>query len=416
MVHPRWLMLLPPLLLVPAALSDAARPRPHWDLHGRRAVVTGGSKGLGLAIVHELLEQGVEVITCARDVAPLAELVASNERCIAVEADVSQPAGRARLLKALAELYGDDAGLDILVNNVGTNLRKPSTEYTEEEYDFLQATNQGSAFHLSRACFDALRRRRGCVINVSSVSGSTVDNTGAVYHMTKASLEHMTRCEASDPPAPSADSPARSQPPGATGPVCSPQLPRVRVGPVRRARQRGRAVVRAHAAHGAAAGRAVLPRRGPRRDAARPCRRAARGRVRRRLPRDARGRVRHGPGGRRRRRHDGRRLPLQRVGGEGGASERGKKRGYKKRFRRPIDIYSDQRLASEPPPISPIHQAAANAAMGNKPSSGRREPIDPALLRPTGLYPSCECATAPHAQRRAGGREPRDAFAHRRRG
>ena len=49
--------------------------------------------------------------------------------------------------------FGED-GLDILVNNVGTNLRKPSTEYTEEEYDALQATNQGSAFHLSAACFE----------------------------------------------------------------------------------------------------------------------------------------------------------------------------------------------------------------------------------------------------------------------
>jgi Tropinone reductase 1 len=76
---------------------------------------------------------------------------------------------------------------------VGTNVRKPSEKYTEKEYEELCATNQGAAFHLTRACFVALRRCRGCVINVSSVSGSTVDSTGAPYHMSKAALEHMTR-------------------------------------------------------------------------------------------------------------------------------------------------------------------------------------------------------------------------------
>ena len=55
------------------------------------------------------------------------------------------------------------------------------------------ATNQASAFHLSRGCHSALKRARGCVVSVSSVSGSSNDATGAVYHMTKAALEHMTR-------------------------------------------------------------------------------------------------------------------------------------------------------------------------------------------------------------------------------
>jgi len=162
-----------------------------WDLSGRTAVVTGGTKGLGRAIVEELLDQGCTVLTCARDLSPLDELLKTNERCIAIEADVSTTEGRSTLLEAVDSRFGE--GLDILVNNVGTNLRKASVDYTNAEYEMLHATNQASAFHVSRGCHLALKRARGCVISVSSVSGSSNDATGAVYHMTKAALEHMTR-------------------------------------------------------------------------------------------------------------------------------------------------------------------------------------------------------------------------------
>jgi len=177
-----------------ASAFDSTDWQERWSLRGRTAVVTGGSKGLGRAVVEELLAQGATVLTCARDVTPLQDLLESEPRCRAVAADVSTAEGRATLMTALMESFGGE--LDILVNNVGTNLRKPSTEYTDAEYDALQATNQGSAFHLSAACFEALRRKKGCIINVSSVSGNTVDSTGALYHMHKAAIEHMTRYHA----------------------------------------------------------------------------------------------------------------------------------------------------------------------------------------------------------------------------
>ena len=164
---------------------------PLWSLKGKVAIVTGGSKGLGRAIVDELLAQGCEVLTCARDVSPLSELAASNPRLVAVAADVSTPSGRGVLLATLRRRFA--FRLDILVNNVGTNLRKPSERYSDAEYDDLCATNQGSAFHLSRACYEPLKARKGSIINISSVSGSTVDLTGCPYHMNKAALEHMTR-------------------------------------------------------------------------------------------------------------------------------------------------------------------------------------------------------------------------------
>lgn len=180
------------MLLLALARPSRGEGSP-WGLEGRVAVVTGGSKGLGRAVLEQLLSHGCHVVTCARDLSPLADRIREEARLVGVEADVSSSEGRAKLLAALEAAHGEEAGLDILVNNVGTNLRKPSEQYSEEEYDWLQATNQASAFHLSCACLPALLRRKGCVINISSVSGSTVDNTGAVYHMTKAALEHMTR-------------------------------------------------------------------------------------------------------------------------------------------------------------------------------------------------------------------------------
>jgi tropinone reductase I len=183
----RFLLLL--VWTATAAGSDSGL----WSLTGRSAVVTGGSKGLGRAIVEELLDQGCTVLTCARDISPLAELLrASDGRCIAIEADVSTVAGRELLIAEVEARFGE-RGLHVLVNNVGTNLRKPSTAYSDEEYEMLHATNQASAFHLSRRCHGALKRAGGCIVSVSSVSGSSNDATGAVYHMTKAAMEHMTR-------------------------------------------------------------------------------------------------------------------------------------------------------------------------------------------------------------------------------
>lgn len=111
MARPSQLTLLAVVLAVISAAAAEAQPTPqtptyssraHWSLQGRLALVTGGSKGLGRAIVEELLEQGCTVLTCARDLSPLEALLAAEPRCSAVAADVSTAEGRATLLKALS--------------------------------------------------------------------------------------------------------------------------------------------------------------------------------------------------------------------------------------------------------------------------------------------------------------------------
>ncbi len=84
--------------------------------------------------------------------------------------------------------------LDILVNNVGTNIRKKSVDFSDEEIDFILDTNLKSAFDLSRKLFPLLEKSGdACVVNISSVAGLTHLKTGAVYGMTKAAMLQMTK-------------------------------------------------------------------------------------------------------------------------------------------------------------------------------------------------------------------------------
>lgn len=116
--------------------------------------------------------------------------------------------------EALEEFGGE---LDVLVNNVGTNIRKPTVEYSEEEVDYLLATNFKSCFHLSQLAHDPLRRTAelrsaaaaaataagacvgtveaadgGCIINIGSASSVIADRTGSVYAATKAGMDMLT--------------------------------------------------------------------------------------------------------------------------------------------------------------------------------------------------------------------------------
>jgi Tropinone reductase 1 len=163
-----------------------------WLLTGRKTVITGGSKGIGAAIAEEFINLGAEVLAVARKQADLDQLQAQfPERLQVLAADVSTPEGRTALTEKIEANWG---GLDVLVNNVGTNIRKPTTAYTAEEYDCVMSTNLRSAFELSRRLHPLLQQsEQGNIINVTSVAGMTHVRTGAIYGMTKAALVQLTR-------------------------------------------------------------------------------------------------------------------------------------------------------------------------------------------------------------------------------
>jgi Tropinone reductase 1 len=165
-----------------------------WSLAGRTALVTGATLGIGLAVAEEFLSFGARVVAVARDAERLSTQVetwrGAGAEAEGVAADLSTAEGRARVLRRLEEL----GRLDVLVNNVGTNVRKPAVEYAAEEYERVISTNLTSAFELTRAAHPLLKRAGGAsVVNVSSVSGLTHTSTGAPYAMSKAALLQMTR-------------------------------------------------------------------------------------------------------------------------------------------------------------------------------------------------------------------------------
>ena len=171
---------------------------PRWSLHGQRALVTGASAGIGLAICRELLGFGAQVLMVARDPDLLEQARAELEEefpgpedaVLALPADVTDDEQRAEILDWAA----DQGGLHLLVNNAGGNISLPALEYDEAQWRQIFETNLFSAFELCRYAHPLLARHGAAsIVNVGSVSGLTHVRSGVVYGMTKAGMHQMTR-------------------------------------------------------------------------------------------------------------------------------------------------------------------------------------------------------------------------------
>ncbi len=165
-----------------------------WNLNGKLALVTGGTKGIGLSVVNEFLDLGASVITVSRtgnDLKKIRNLIDEPGRLETFKADISNPNERNDLIAFIKDHWPH---LDILVNNVGMNIRKPITEYSQAEYDKIISTNLHSVFDLTRMAFPLLKLSdQGNVINITSVAGLTFLRTGAIYAMTKAAVIQLTK-------------------------------------------------------------------------------------------------------------------------------------------------------------------------------------------------------------------------------
>ena len=170
-----------------------------FDVSGKTALVTGGSRGIGLMIATGLVRAGAKVIVSSRkvdDVNAAAEQLAALGDCHAIPGDVSTPDGAQALAAATRERF---PSLDILVNNAGAVWGAPLEEFPAIGWDKVAHTNVEGVFHLTVALLGALRAAANAedparVINIGSIDGlrtPAVENYS--YSASKAAVHMLTR-------------------------------------------------------------------------------------------------------------------------------------------------------------------------------------------------------------------------------
>jgi NAD(P)-dependent dehydrogenase (short-subunit alcohol dehydrogenase family) len=170
-------------------------PSSLFDLSGKKALVTGASKGIGYTIAVELAKQGVDLIVTSRDRADLAavlEAIRSTGRAAhALSADLNEHAEVIRLGEEALKIW---PALDILVNNAGVNALASATEATVEDWDAMLRTNLRAPFFLAQTIVPPMIRQKwGRIINISSQAGLIAIENHVAYCASKGGMELMTK-------------------------------------------------------------------------------------------------------------------------------------------------------------------------------------------------------------------------------
>ena len=167
-----------------------------FRLDGKVALVTGASRGIGHAIALGLAGAGADVALAGRDEAtlrPVAEEIRESlgRRALCLPLDVGQTDQHA---EAARKVIGELGQIDILVNNAGINVRKPTMEYTPDEWDQVLDVNLKGAFFLAQEVGKhMIERRQGKVLNISSMTAYLGLPTVPAYTASKAALQQLTR-------------------------------------------------------------------------------------------------------------------------------------------------------------------------------------------------------------------------------
>ena len=171
-----------------------------FDLTGRRALVTGSSQGIGLALARGLAEAGARVVLNGRDTAKLADaaatLQAEGHDVERLPFDVTDHAEVRAAVDGFEETHG---GLDILVNNAGMQLRGPLEDYDAADFDRLMRTNVSSVFHVGQAVArHMIGRGSGRIVNIASVQSRLARPGIAPYTASKGAVANLTKGMATD--------------------------------------------------------------------------------------------------------------------------------------------------------------------------------------------------------------------------
>lgn len=171
------------------------------EFEGRSAIVTGGTRGIGKAIVKELAARGANVAFSYTKNSELAdevvkEIEASGARALAFQADVADTAAAEKMVRAVKAEFGS---VDYLVNNAGITRDKLIMMMSEEDWDAVIDTNLKGVFNVTKpAVAIMVRQRRGSILNISSISGVVGMAGQTNYSASKAGLIGFTRALAKE--------------------------------------------------------------------------------------------------------------------------------------------------------------------------------------------------------------------------
>ena len=160
---------------------------------GRAVLVTGAARGIGRATAQAFARAGAWVGLLDRDAQDLEKAAAEmpdRARAIPLEADVADASAVEQAVRTCADAFGR---LDVLVNNAGIHFARRVDEYTEEEIDRLLSVNFKGALYAIRSALPALRKSKGTIVSMSSMTGIVGQDRGSVYVATKGALISLTK-------------------------------------------------------------------------------------------------------------------------------------------------------------------------------------------------------------------------------
>jgi NAD(P)-dependent dehydrogenase (short-subunit alcohol dehydrogenase family) len=169
---------------------------PRFDLQDQVALVTGAARGIGNACALALAHAGADIALGLRDINTGSELASEIEsmgrRALRLQMDVSH---LNEIQPAIDSTVSHFGRLDILVNNAGLGPSNLAEHVREEDFDYTVAVNLKGTFFVSQAAGRVMiKQKYGRIINLSSQAGSVALPTESVYCMTKAAINHLTRC------------------------------------------------------------------------------------------------------------------------------------------------------------------------------------------------------------------------------
>ena len=167
-----------------------------FRLDGKVSLVSGASRGIGLAMAEGLAGAGSELVIAGRNMTtlkPVAERIAAEtgNAVLPIQTDVGNLAEIDELVAQTVETFGR---LDVLVNNAGVNVRNPALEFTEADWDFVTDVNLKGAFFLAKACGKVMQQQKsGKVINTLSLTSAIGLPTSVAYTAAKGGLLQLTK-------------------------------------------------------------------------------------------------------------------------------------------------------------------------------------------------------------------------------